>query len=137
MNDCKTMRAMIEESIGRSLAAHEQKELERHLAACGSCRAYREALLRDDSLLDEYASCHTDSVRSVEEKAAGARPAGIATAPRRLTFSETLTRIPRVVRIAGAAAAALAIIAGIDFLRGYRDGTVPAYATVLEKMEKA
>jgi hypothetical protein len=73
-NTCDEMRLVIEASIGRPLDPDEQENLKRHLAGCPSCRAYRESLLDDHSLLDEYASCHVDSFRRVEEKAAHARP---------------------------------------------------------------
>ncbi len=131
------MRLRIEESIGRPLPPDEREMLERHLAHCGSCRGYREALLRDDSLLDEYASRHTESVGRVEEEAARARAAGIVTAPRRPTVSQRLARIPRFARVAAAVAAALAIVATVDFIRGAYYGPIPAFAAVLEKAGKA
>jgi len=137
MNSCEAVRELIEKSLGCALAPEAERELVRHLAECPSCRAYREALLSDDSLLDEYVSRHADSVRSVEKKAAGARPAGIGAAPRRFPLPRRLAEIPRWLQIAAAIAVALAILAVTDYLRGYHDGSVPAYASVIAKIEKA
>ena len=63
--------------------------------------------------------------------------AGAPTRTRRGRFHGAFATIPKIVKIAAAAAAAVAVIAAVDFLRGYRSGTVPAYASVLEKMDKA
>lgn len=130
------MRLAIEASIGRPLEPDQQENLKRHLAECASCRSYREALFADDSLLDEYASCHADSFRRIEEKAACARPVGTGIAPR-LALVRRLSRVPRAARIAAAAAAVIAVIVAVDFFRGANFGPIPAFASVLENAMKA
>ena len=130
------MRLAIEASIGRPLEPDEQENLKRHLAECPSCRAYREALLADHSRLDEYASCHADAFRRVEEKAMGVRPIGTSPAPR-LALARRLSRVPRAARIAAAAAAAIAVIVAVNFFRGAYFGPIPAFAAVLENAKKA
>jgi hypothetical protein len=135
-NTCDEMRLAIEASIGRPLAPNEREDLKRHLAECPSCRAYREALLEDDALLDEYVSCHADSLLRTEDGAARARPAGTGGAPSR-ALGRGLSRIPRIVRIAAAAAAAAAIIVAVDFFRGAYFGPIPAFASVIENARKA
>ena len=135
-NTCDEMRLAIEASIGRPLEPAEQENLKRHLAGCPSCRAYREGLLADHSRLDEYASCHADAFRRVEEKAMGVRPIGTSPTPRP-ALAQRLSHIPRAARIAAAAAAAIAVIVGIDFIRGAYFGPIPAFASVIENARKA
>lgn len=135
-NTCDEMRLVIGASIGRPLDPDEQENLKRHLAECPSCRAYHEALLADDSLLDEYASCHADSLRRIREKATSARPIGTGTAPR-LALVRRLSSVPRAARIAVAAAAAIAVIVAADFIRGAYFGPIPAFAAVIENARKA
>jgi hypothetical protein len=135
-NSCDEMRLVVEASLGGPLEPDEEENLKRHLAGCPSCRAYREALLADDSLLDELASSHADSFRRVEERAVFARSVGTGTAPHP-TLARRLSRVPRAARISAAAAAAIAVIVVAGFIRGTYFGPIPAFAAVLENAMKA
>jgi len=147
MNDtCIEMRLRIESSIGFALDPNERDELERHCARCEACRAYREHLLGDDSLLAEYAAPCSKSVKRVREgtirrlRAAESTTAHTIAAepsPTRITRSNgVLSRIPRIAAIAAAAAAVVIALLAIDFLRGARNGPVPLFAAVQEKMQR-
>jgi hypothetical protein len=138
MNDsCREMKNTIEGSIGRSLSDDERNKLEEHCAVCDSCRRYRDRLLEDDSRLAGFASSHSRSEQRVERRAIELLSAGAPMRTRGGRFHRAFARIPRIVRIAAAAAAAVAVIAAIDLLRGYHTGTVPAFASVLERVDKA
>jgi hypothetical protein len=143
---CNEMRLRIESSIGLALDPGEREEIERHCAQCEECRVYREHLLGDDSLLTEFAAPCSESVRRVQEgaieslRAAGSAAAhGIATEPNLQGASRSNKMIRRIPRIATIAAAAAAVIIGlfvIDLIRGVRNGPVPLFAAVQEKMQK-
>jgi len=138
MNDrCERIREKIEDSVGRVPGADERAALDTHCAGCESCREYREKLLGDHSLMDRFAALHSTSEQRFEERVIGMLPAEIPSPTRRRSLLGTFVRVPRAVQIAGAVAAAIAVVAGIDFLRGAHNGAVPAFAAVVERMEKA
>ena len=64
-------------------------------------------------------------------------PAETPARAQRPRFRGTFARGGGLVRIAVAAAVVIAVIVGIDFLRGILNGPVPAFASVMERMEKA
>ena len=133
-DDCMEMRRRIESSIGYALEPDERDEIERHCAACESCRAYRERLLRDDSRLAEFAAPRDESIGRVRERAIErVRAAEIAPRGR---AGRIVARIPRIAAIAAAAAAVIIAFLMIDLIRGGHDGPVPAFAAVQEKMQK-
>ena len=134
---CERIREKIEESVGRAPGADEQAALEMHCAECESCREYRKKLLDDHSLMDRFAALHSTSERRFEEGVIEMLPAETPVRARRPGFRSTFARIPRSVRVATAVAAAILVVAGIDLLRGTHNGAVPAFASVIEKMEKA
>jgi hypothetical protein len=147
MNDtCIEMRQRIESSIGFALDPNERDELERHCAQCEACRAYRDHLLGDDSLLAEFAASCGEPVKRIQEGAikrlreAGSTAAHDTAAepspPWGLRSNGALSRIPRIAAIAAAAAAVVIALLAIDFLRGARNGPVPLFAAVQEKMQK-
>jgi hypothetical protein len=147
MNDiCVEMRQRIEDSLSYTLEPRERDELERHCAQCEACRAYREQLLADDARLAAYVAPCGESIRRVRsgaiEKvraAALAESRGLTTessAPRGSRPGGTRARIPRIAAIAGAAAAVIIALLVIDLIRGARNGPVPAFAAVQDKMQK-
>ncbi|MGD1049397.1 MAG: hypothetical protein ABR899_11670, partial [Candidatus Krumholzibacteriaceae bacterium] len=138
MNDrCERMRERIEDSIGRDLGADEQAALDLHCAECESCGKYREKLLDDHSRLDAFAALHAASEQRAEERLIEMLPAETPVQAKRPALRVSFARIPRIVRIAAAVAAAIVVVAGIDFLRGVHYGAVPAFASVVEKMDNA
>ncbi len=138
MNDrCERIRERIEDSIGRDLGAEELAALDRHCAECESCRVYRERLIDDHSRLDTFAALHSTSEARFEERLIEMLPAKTPVRARHPGFRGRFARVPGAVRIVVAAAAAVVVVAGIDLLLGARNGPVPAFATVIEKMEKA
>jgi hypothetical protein len=134
---CERMRERIENSIGRALGADEQAEIDLHCAECKSCREYLRRLVDDHSRLDAFAALHSASERHFEERLIEMLPVGTPARARRPGFRSTFARVPRAARIAAAVAAAIVVVAGIDFLRGAHNGAVPAFASVVEKIEKA
>ncbi len=138
MNDrCERIRERIEDSVGRAPGAEEQAALDVHCAGCESCREYRKRLIADHSRLDAFAALHSTSEQRFEERVIEMLPAETPVRALRPGFRATFARVPRAVCIAGAVAAAIAVVAGIDFLRGAHNGAVPAFASVVEKMEQA
>ncbi|MDD4858531.1 MAG: hypothetical protein PHD74_10585 [Candidatus Krumholzibacteria bacterium] len=145
--DCREMRRRIESSIGFAVEPAELDEIERHCAACESCRAYRARLLEDDSRLAELAASHAQSIRNVQDRAVERVLAAEPNSAHRLTpdstnptahrFRNRLARMPRFAAIAATAAAAVLVLVVIDLFRGMEYGSVPAFAAVQEKMQKA
>ena len=134
--DCMEMRRRIESSIGYALEPDERDKIERHCAACESCRAYRERLLKDHSRLAEFAAPRDESIRRVQERAIE-RVRAAEWAPRGRASADC-PRLPRIAGIAAAAAAAVIVaFIAIDLIRGAANGPVPAFAAVQEKMQKA
>jgi hypothetical protein len=130
---CSEMRRRIERSIGCPLEPAELEKLERHCAACESCRAYRERLIEDDSRLAEFAAPRDESIGRVRDRAIERVRAAERPPARR--FGSIFARVPRYAAIAaGAAAAVVVAFAAIDLIRGAANGPVPAFAAVLEKM---
>jgi hypothetical protein len=136
-NRCERMRERIEDSIGRALGADEQAALDLHCAECESCREYREQLIDDHSRLDRFAALHSTSEQRFEERTIEMLPVEAPMQAQRQRFRAAFARVPRAMRVAAAVAAAIVVIAGIDLLRGVHYGSVPAFASVLEKMEGA
>jgi hypothetical protein len=140
------MRRRIEDSIGFTLELGQMAEIERHCAACESCRAHRERLLLDNSRLSDFAAPRDESIKRVQERAiervraAGAtesQAAAIEPArPQSPPSRRMLARIPRVAAIAVAAAAVVIAFMVIDLIRGAHNGPVPAFADVQEKMQQ-
>jgi hypothetical protein len=138
MNDrCEHIRERIEDSIGRALGADEQAALDLHCAECESCREYRKGLIADHSRLDAFAALHSTSEARFEERLIEMLPAETPARAQRSGFCGAFARVPRAVRIAAAVTAAIVVILGIDLLRGIHYGPVPAFASVMERMEKA
>jgi hypothetical protein len=136
-NRCERMRERIEDSIGRALGADEQAALDLHCAECASCREYREQLIDDHSRLDAFAALHSTSEARFEERLIEMLPAETPARAQRSGFCGAFARVPRAVRIAAAVTAAIVVILGIDLLRGIHYGPVPAFASVMERMEHA
>jgi hypothetical protein len=137
MNDeCEKMRMRIEDSIGRTLGGEEQSEIDLHCSICESCEKYRERLMDDHARLDLFAGRLSPSELRAEERVIASLQAEIPEHGRWQGFRGTFARAPRVVQIAAAATAVIAVIAGIDLLRGVRNGPIPAFAAVIEKMGK-
>ncbi len=134
---CERIRERIEDSIGRALGAEEQAALDLHCAECESCREYRARLIDDHSRLDMFATLHSTSEKRFEERVIEMLPAGAPTAAQHRNVLGTFARIPGAVRVAAAVAAAIVVVAGIDFLRGAHNGAVPAFAAVVERMEQS
>lgn len=138
MNDaCEEMRRKIEDSIGRDPGGAERAEIDTHCAACESCRGYRERLFADHIRLERFAALHSTSERRAEEGVIATLPTEAPATARRREIQRVFPSVPSVARIALAAAVVIAVIVGIDFLLGVRNGPVPAFASVVEKMEKA
>lgn len=133
--DCMEMRLRIESSIGNALEPDERDKIERHCAACGSCRAYRERLLGDHSRLAEFAAPRDESIGRVRDRAIE-RVRAAEWAPRRRA-GRVVARIPRIAAIAAAAAVVIIAFLVIDLIRGGHNGPAPAFAVVQEKMQKA
>jgi hypothetical protein len=134
---CERIRERIEDSIGRALGGDEQSTLDLHCAGCESCREYRERLVDDHSRLDAFAALHSTSELRAEKRVIAAIPAEAPVLARRRGIQRAFPKVPGVARIALAAAIVIAVIVGIDFLRDVRNGPVPAFASVIERMEKA
>ncbi len=132
--DCMEMRRRIESSIGNALEPDERDEIERHCAACESCRAYRERLLGDHSRLAEFAAPRDESIGRVRERAIE-RVRAAEWAPRGRA-GRVVARIPRIAAIAAAAAVVVIAFLVIDLIRGGHNGPVPAFAAVQEKMQR-
>lgn len=134
---CERIREKIEDSVGRAPGAEEQAALDMHCAGCESCRKYRQKLLDDHSLMDRFAALHSPSERRAEEYVIAALPAEVPARERQREIRRAFLSVPRIAHIAGAAVILVVIIIGIDLLRGVLNGPVPAFAAVVEKMEKA
>jgi hypothetical protein len=138
MNDaCDKMRTRIEDSIGRDLAPDERGEIELHCSTCESCAKYRELLIDDHLRLERYAALQLPSARRAEDCVIAALP---AEAPARIRWPggrRAILSAPRIAHIAAAAIILVAVLIGIDLIRGVVTGPVPAFASVVEKMEKA
>lgn len=138
MNDrCERIRERIEDSIGRALGTDKRAELDRHCAECESCRKYREMLLDDHVRLDAFAALHSASEERAEGQVIEMLPAETPARAQRPTFHGSLAGSGRLIRIAATAAVIVAVIVGIDFLRGIHNGPAPAFASVMERMERA
>jgi hypothetical protein len=148
MNDkCIEMRERMESSIGFALEPKERDEIERHCAQCEPCRAYRERLLGDDSLLAELVAPCSESVRRVQEgtierlraaRALETCETGVSgTSPLGLRSHRSVPGIRRLAAIAAAAAAVIVGLLAIDLIRGARNGPVPLFAAVQEKMQRS
>ena len=138
MNDrCERIRERIEDSIGHALGADEQVELDRHCAECESCREYRQELLDDHSRLDAFAAHYSASEQHFEERLMEMLPRETPVRAARPKFRGIFAGSGRLIRIGAAAGIVIAVIVGIDLLRGIHNGPAPAFASVIEKMEKA
>jgi hypothetical protein len=136
-DSCERIQERLEDSIGRDLGPDAQAGLDLHCAECESCRKYREKLLNDHSRLERLAACYSPSVRRAERRLIEMLPAETPMRAKRPRFRGTFASVPAALRIAVAVAIILAVIMGIDLLRGVRNGSVPAFASVVQKMEKA
>lgn len=134
---CEEMRKRIEDSIGRDPGAAERAAIDAHCSTCESCAKYRERLAADHVRLERYAALQSPSERRAEERVIATLPAEAPLRARRRGIRRAFPSVPSVARIALAAAIVIAAIVGIDFLRDVRNGPVPAFASVVEKMEKA
>lgn len=135
-NDCLEMKRKIEGALGCAPEPGVLEEIERHCAACGDCRAYRERLIGDDRALAELAARREESIGRVRERAIE-RVRGVDPAPAR-RFGSIFARVPRYAAIAaGAAATVIVAFVAIDLLRGAANGPVPAFAAVQERMKEA
>jgi hypothetical protein len=138
MNDeCEAIRTRIEDSIGRDLGTAARAAIDAHCAACEACRTYRERLINDHARLERFAALQSQSERRAEERVIATLPTEARLPARRRGIRRPFPSVPGIARIALAAAVVIAVIVGIDFLRDVRNGAVPAFASVVEKMEKA
>ncbi len=53
-NDCPSFQEWIADLVTDTLPERDRRELEEHLASCADCRAYLQALKREDALLTEH-----------------------------------------------------------------------------------
>jgi hypothetical protein len=145
--ECSEIRSLMERSVGFALGPDESERLERHCAACESCREHRRKLLEDDALLAELAAPGDAFVERVRERAiARVRAAGRveerdatveSIRARGSRSGRASARFPRIAMIAAAAATVVIAFVVIDLIRGAANGPVPAFAAVQEKMQNA
>jgi hypothetical protein len=133
---CEGIRERMEYSVGRALGTDEQAALDLHCAECESCNEYRKRLIDDHSRLDRFAALHSPSELRAEERVIAALPAEVPVPARRGGIQCVIPRVPRAVCIAAAVTATIVVILGIDLLRGIHYGPVPAFASVVERMEQ-
>jgi len=137
MNEkCQEMRDKLVDSMSAGLPPGEKAEIERHLADCPACLEYLEALRVDDQRLIGFADVSTASAGRVEtgvmkalERAGAQR--GVAGA--RGGRSSAGRRIIQVAAAAAVIALAVWTLGHYGLLRG----STPAFASVIEKIEKA
>ncbi len=143
MNDaCEEMRKKIEDSVGRDPGAAERAAIDAHCTACESCRGYRALLAADHARLESLAARLSISELRAEERAIAAIPAKAparddAVRAKRRGFSGLFAGDSRFAHVAAAAVILVAVAIGVDFLRGLLNGPVPAFASVIERVEGA
>jgi hypothetical protein len=138
MNDrCEEIRERIEDSIGREQGADEKTALDLHCSTCKACAEYRERLIGDHLRLKRLAERLSQSELRAEERSIAMLPAETPAGGRRPRFRGILAGSGWLIRVAAAAAVIVAVIIGVDLLSGRPNGPVPAFASVLEKMEGA
>jgi hypothetical protein len=143
--ECERIRERIAESVTTELAAAQRDEIERHIERCNDCRKYMEELIGDDGRLNGFVKSLESSVvgiernimgrisaLSLEEKPMAAPPIGESGAAPRSTFFGA-----RMFKYAAAAVIAIGLIWGAFYVSGFYHGSSPAFASVLENIQKA
>ncbi|MDD3643409.1 MAG: zf-HC2 domain-containing protein [Candidatus Krumholzibacteria bacterium] len=125
---CAETRERLEAMPHADLPAEDAIRVEEHLARCPACREYRDALLEDDRLLDGMTRSMDERISRMEERVMESIDTG-KDRPARSAGG-------RVWRIALAAAAALAVIAGYNLVFRDAPGDV-VWARVIEQVAKA
>jgi hypothetical protein len=134
---CEEIRTKIEDSVGRDPGIAERAAIDAHCTACEACRTYRERLIADHVRLERFAALQSLSERRAEERVIATLPSNAPAQAQRRGIRRAFPGVPSVTRIALAAVVVIGVIVGIDFLRDVRNGPVPVFASVVEKMEKA
>jgi len=135
---CEEMRDRMAESLAASLSEEERSEIDRHIEQCPACREYLQALRSDDERLIGLAAATGPSIDRIESGVMDALDRGARRDDRVVGLPGRRAKImPRLIQIA---AAAVIVAAAVWALTRYTDvfrGGAPAFAAVLEKIEKA
>ncbi len=133
---CQNTREQIPELLTGSLPGERAAELRDHISACVVCRAYLKALQADDELFGDFAEAMQPSITRLESKvvealadARSAEPAG------RTLMLRTILK-SRIIQFTAAAVIVAAMALLIHRGNGSLDIATPAFAQMIEAMEK-
>jgi len=137
---CERIRDMLIDAMSDETSTAVRSEIDEHLAGCGDCRAFADALMSDDRRMADYVDSAEEFIARIGprvDRALDNPPREDVVVPISPISKRRSIMDNRAIKVVVAAVTAAAAILAIGLVTDRFGGGEPAYADVMDEIKKA